>query len=125
MTALCVQAFDNSATFTGAIKLLEKFEGLLERAAVIPVVRACVAVLMPNLALDIRQVRACFPIASPSLCLSARRRRKFAVFLAVVKACLFESPMLLDASQAEHECCLYQMRVSCGARYAGGTHFLF
>ena len=77
-----MQAFDNSATFTGAIKVLEKFEGLLERAAVAPVVRACVAVLMPTLALDTRRVRACSHLASLYLlCLSPRRRRYLAIFL--------------------------------------------
>ncbi len=97
MTALCVQAFDNSATFTGAIKLLERFEGLLDRAAVIPVVRACVAVLMPNLALETRQVRACFPIASPSQCLSARRPYKFAVlFVALQYGCCQSMPIQIS-----------------------------
>ena len=53
-----VQAFDECATYMGALKALESFEGLLERAIVAVVVRKCAAVLLSDLTLDLRRVRA-------------------------------------------------------------------
>lgn len=51
-----MQAYDQNATFEGAFKTLEGFEGLLDRAVVSSDVRLRASALLTTLSLDLRKV---------------------------------------------------------------------
>ena len=60
------QAYDDTATLGGVFKVLEGFEGLLERATIAADIRRRSAALLTNLSIELRRVcaqpaRECLP----------------------------------------------------------------
>ena len=56
------QAYDDSATLSAVFKLLEGFEGLLQRATVAADIQRRAAALLTDLTVELRRVRTHVPI---------------------------------------------------------------
>ena len=58
MLSMCVQGVDDCATVAAVFKLLDSFEGLLERPAIAAQLEVKLTALLRNFLIDLQEVRA-------------------------------------------------------------------